>query len=136
MDIRIFPKNELPIALGTVRATDSLPTRDQDRFLRALSRLHGQDIDPRTLPAPSTPEVALAIQNPHRRKRLVELAIVMSMIGRFPAVAERYRALGSLPRGSFGRAYYEHCRSRNFPFPGEASGIPIPPLGSPGQRAA
>jgi len=36
-----------------------------------------------------------------------------------PEVAARYRALGELPEGTLGRAYFDHCRSGGFPLPGE-----------------
>lgn len=40
-----------------------------------------------------------------------------------PAVAERYRQLGDLPRGSLGRAFFEHCHTRQFGLPGEPGGL-------------
>lgn len=199
MDIRIFPRNELAVALGAVRAVDAKPTRDQDRFLEVVARLHGVSLEPCLLPRPTPEETARMIADPHRRKRLLQLAIVMAMIdghvlpapaarvaelsralgveerslhtlleiseehrllarldltrrmvGRFVGeawqdekfdgvrkflaplagrgadaeVARRYQELGLLPEGTFGRTYWEHCRSRQFAFPGEAGGIP------------
>ncbi len=40
------------------------------------------------------------------------------------ATAQRYRALGQLPAGSFGHALWEHCATRNFALPGEKGAIP------------
>lgn len=40
------------------------------------------------------------------------------------AVAERYRALGELPEGTLGRAYYESMRADGFPLPGEPGCAP------------
>lgn len=39
-------------------------------------------------------------------------------------VAERYRALGQLPEGTLGRAFYTHYRENGFPLPGEKGGFP------------
>lgn len=44
--------------------------------------------------------------------------------GEDPEVAWRYRELGLLPPGTFGRVYWEHCTRRHFAFPGEKGGIP------------
>jgi hypothetical protein len=40
------------------------------------------------------------------------------------AVAARYQALAELPRGTLGRALYDHYREHGFPLPGEKSGLP------------
>jgi hypothetical protein len=39
------------------------------------------------------------------------------------ALAARYRALGELPAGSFGRAFFEHFVEHGFAFPGEVGGL-------------
>ena len=41
-----------------------------------------------------------------------------------PELAARYLALGDLPEGTLGRAYFEHCRGDGFAFPGERYGTP------------
>jgi hypothetical protein len=41
-----------------------------------------------------------------------------------PALAARYRALGSLPPRTLGRAYFCHCARNSLPFPGEPGGFP------------
>ncbi|MCA9627335.1 MAG: hypothetical protein KC766_06705 [Myxococcales bacterium] len=38
--------------------------------------------------------------------------------------AARYQALEKLPRGTLGREYFEHCRERGFPLPGERYSAP------------
>jgi hypothetical protein len=200
MDIEVFPASELPIALGAVRAIDPAPTPVQDRFLETIARLHRTSLDARTLPVPSPAALAAAITDPHRRKRLLQLAVVMTMVdgeverapaasvaalartlgvdeaatdtlrslaahrqlltrvdltrrllGRYlaeawheeklgglrrmmgpllgsqpdePEVSWRYKQLGLLPEGTFGRAFWQHCTTRRFGFPGEPSGIP------------
>ncbi len=40
------------------------------------------------------------------------------------ALAARFRRLGALPSGTFGRAVFEHLTSRGLPFPGEKGGMP------------
>ena len=39
-------------------------------------------------------------------------------------LAARFRSLGSLPNGSFGRAFFDHIESRGLSFPGERGGVP------------
>ncbi len=105
MDIAVFRSHELPIALGAVRSVDPHPTPMQDRFLEVVGRLHRTAIDPRSLPAPSPGQTAEVITDPHRRKRLLQLAMVMTTIDgsveRAPAarVAELATALGVDERG-------------------------------------
>ncbi len=41
-----------------------------------------------------------------------------------PVLAERYRALGKLPAGTLGHAFYTHYREHGFPLPGEKGGFP------------
>ncbi|EDM76205.1 hypothetical protein PPSIR1_07628 [Plesiocystis pacifica SIR-1] len=41
-----------------------------------------------------------------------------------PELAARYLALGELPEGTLGRAYFDHCREGGFAFPGERYGAP------------
>lgn len=41
-----------------------------------------------------------------------------------PDLAWRYKRLGLLPEGSFGRAYWAHMTERGFSFPGEHKGFP------------
>lgn len=40
-----------------------------------------------------------------------------------PAVANRYRALGDLPEGTLGRAYYDDFRAKGIPLPGEPGAL-------------
>jgi hypothetical protein len=100
MDIRVFEKYEVPIALGAIRGIDAEPTPHQDRFLEAIARLHGMAIDPRDLPRVSAEVTARIITDPHRRKRLLQLAMVNATIDgsveRAPAasVAHLAAALG------------------------------------------
>lgn len=49
---------------------------------------------------------------------------VAPTLGHDAALAARYRALGALPEGTFGRAYFDHMTERGFTFPGEPGGFP------------
>lgn len=40
-----------------------------------------------------------------------------------PALEARYRELGELPAGSFGRAFYDHFHRNGFAFPGNPAGL-------------
>jgi hypothetical protein len=40
-----------------------------------------------------------------------------------PELAARYAALGELPDGTFGRAFFEHFHRNSFAFPGDPSGL-------------
>lgn len=53
------------------------------------------------------------------------MAIPMLGLGGDYELAARYRALESCPRGSLGRAFYDHFIDNEFAFPGEPSGIPM-----------
>jgi hypothetical protein len=53
------------------------------------------------------------------------LAAANSMRGRADqAVAARHVSLGSLPPGTLGRGFFDHCRSNGYPLPGEEGGAP------------
>jgi hypothetical protein len=80
MDISVFSKDELPIALAAVRAIGPEPSPAQDRFLGAVARLHRQSIDPAGLPQLPVENTARVITDPHRRKRLLQLAVIMTTI--------------------------------------------------------
>src|SRR5262249_21632375 len=97
MDIAIFPAAELPMALGAIRAVDPEPTAAKDRFIHAVARLHRMAIDPASLPAFGPAEIAAAITDPHRRKRLLQLAMVMATVDGTiaPVEAERVTALAT-----------------------------------------
>jgi len=89
MDLAVFPPQELPTALGAVRALQPGSSALRDRFLRVLATLHGVAIDLTLLPTPSFAETAAVITDPHRRKRLVQLAVVSSLLGGDTAAPER-----------------------------------------------
>jgi hypothetical protein len=199
MDVAVFPLRELPVVLGTLRAVSSTSSAAQDRFVELIGRIHGVAVDC-AVPEVSFEHVASVITDPHRRKRLLQLAIVSTTVdgvvdaheakviarlaaalgveepatrtmrqlaahqdlstridltrrllgkyageawreegfnglrklvapmlfdgGESPKTAWRYKQLGLLPQGSFGRALWEHFTTHQFSFPGERGGIP------------
>jgi hypothetical protein len=82
MDIIVFRPHELPIALGALRAPVRHLSLRQERYLEVIARLHGSSFRARQLPASPWQLVAAAIRDPHRRKRLVQLAIIMTTLHR------------------------------------------------------
>jgi hypothetical protein len=100
MEIAVFPPQELPTALGAVRALQPGSSALRDRFVRLIATMHGVAVDLALLPRPSLAETAAVITDPHRRKRLFQLAVVSSLLGgeltRAPegAIAQLAEALG------------------------------------------
>jgi hypothetical protein len=80
MDLAVFRPHELRVVLGTLRSIDHAPSPPQEHFIEVLARMHGARVDTRSLPCPTAAETAAAIEDPHRRKRLLQLATVMTMI--------------------------------------------------------
>jgi len=54
---------------------------------------------------------------------LKTLVPALGLGGTDRVLAARYHALANCPPGSFGRAFYDHCASNGFPFPGERHGF-------------
>lgn len=198
MDIAIFEPEELPLVLGALRdvalANDTF-TPEEAALVEGLAQLHGQRIAADELRPVSFERLAAAVSEPHRRKRVVQLAIIMSlvegqpgegssqavqalakaldvsdqgvkvldevthtraMLVRFDMVrrvqrfvrrnggpgfmtvaastllglnqdaglAARYYALAKYPRGSLGRALFDHFYEHEFAMPGEKGGLP------------
>lgn len=83
MDIAIFAPEELPIVLGALRdvalANDRF-TPDEAALVEGLAQLHGQRITADELGHARPGELARVVSDPHRRKRVVQLAIIMSLV--------------------------------------------------------
>lgn len=102
MDIQIFPKSELFAVLRAMRdvATANDQFTDGERaLLEGIARIHDVEIDvDMLLPIPFE-DVAAVVKDPHRRKRAVQLAIVMALVEGKPSeetdrtVAELAKAL-------------------------------------------
>lgn len=102
MDIAIFEPRELPLVLGALRdvalANDTF-SEGEAQLLEGLAQLHGQALRAADLPQVSLESLASVVTDPHRRKRVVQLAIITSLVEGQPdeagsrAVAELARAL-------------------------------------------
>lgn len=83
MDIAIFSSQELPLvlrSLATVAANPEALTVREQQFLQVVNLLH-QGSDETVVCSPiDTPQVARVITDPHHRKRLLQMAIVMAMV--------------------------------------------------------
>lgn len=80
MDIVVFEQRQVPVALGALRSLDPQPSPVQDRFLEIIGRLHGLELQAGALPLATADDAARVVLEPHRRKRLLQLAIVASTL--------------------------------------------------------
>jgi hypothetical protein len=78
MDVKVFNKAELMLALGAVRSLEPKPTPDQDGLIATVARLHGVDLFPRLLPRPALTYLARAFRDPRQKKRVVELGVAFT----------------------------------------------------------
>lgn len=103
MDIAIFEPEKLPLVLGALRevalANDRF-TPQEAALIEGLAQLHGQPIRADELRHVSLERLARAVTDPHQRKRVVQLAIIMSLVEGQPdesctqPVLDLARALG------------------------------------------
>lgn len=83
MDVKVFTPAELiavsralrHVALANDRFTDA-----ERALVEGLARIHGLSLDADTLQPISLQELARILVDPHRRKRAVQLAIVMALV--------------------------------------------------------
>ncbi len=103
MDIKIFSPQELMAVLRALRHIANRNDRFSDgerALIEGVARLHDMDIVADTLQAISFDEVARTVVDPHKRKRVVQLAIVIALVEGMPslttegAVRELAAALG------------------------------------------
>jgi hypothetical protein len=83
MDVVVLSGEEVPCALRALRgvvASNGTVTAAERRFIEVIAELHGATVDVGAL-APIRPgEVAEVVTEPHRRKRLVQLALIAAMV--------------------------------------------------------
>jgi hypothetical protein len=83
MDIAIFEPHELPLVLGALRdvalANDAF-TPAEAALLEGLAELHGQRWTASDLPHVTFEKLARVVTAPHRRKRVVQLAIIVGLV--------------------------------------------------------
>ncbi|RYZ09903.1 MAG: hypothetical protein EOO73_03215 [Myxococcales bacterium] len=83
MDIRIFDSQELPLVLGALRGVamaDDRLVSTESQLLEGLALLHGSPLRAEELPEVTAAQLGRAVLDPHKRKRVVQLAIVMSLV--------------------------------------------------------
>jgi hypothetical protein len=78
VNLRIFNKSELTLALGAIRGVEQTPTPEQDALLTAVAALHGVDLFPRGLPKPAHAVLAHVFRDARCRRRLLELAVALA----------------------------------------------------------
>jgi hypothetical protein len=94
MEINIFTPQELPVVLGALRKValaSTIPLAPGERgehgfteaeaaLIEGLARLHGVDLIADELQAVSFDELAREVADPHRRKRVIQIAIAMALV--------------------------------------------------------
>jgi tellurite resistance protein len=83
MDLVFLRENEVDPALRALRnvvASNGTITSAERRFLQIIAELHGAAVDVDALTNIEPEEVARAIVDAHRRKRIVQLALIAGMV--------------------------------------------------------
>jgi tellurite resistance protein len=83
MDLKIFQTHELETVLRALRGVAVINgafTPAERDFVQAIAHIHEASIDVDALQPISLDEVASVLSDPHRRKRAVQLAIVMALV--------------------------------------------------------
>ena len=90
MDLKVFPPSELDVVLRALRnvavANDAFTESERD-FVQSVALMHGASVEPDRLLPVTFEEVARGVVDPHRRKRAVQLAIVMALVEGDPSDA-------------------------------------------------
>lgn len=100
MDIQTFHASELDAVLrmlrGVASANDAFTDAERD-FVRTIAQMHGSSVDLDALEPIELAELASVLVDPHRRKRAVQLAIVMALVEGTPddGTERAVRALAS-----------------------------------------
>src|SRR5262245_39602192 len=100
MDLVVFERSELPLVLGALRAvaqSDGVISPEESALVEGVGRIHGASISFDSIEPVSPERVAKGIVDPHRRKRLVQLAIVAALAQGSP-VPEREAAVDALAK--------------------------------------
>ncbi len=97
MDLKIFPPHELAVVLRALRDVALANDRftDAERALiEGIARIHGREIDIDSMDPISFYQVSRVVTDPHRRKRVVQLAIVMALVEGTPERASERDVAG------------------------------------------
>jgi hypothetical protein len=100
MDLVVFSKEELPVALGALRyvaASDGNVSPDERALVASIARIHGATVDFDRVESVTPERAAATLTDPHRRKRLVQLAIVTALAKGAPT-PEREAAVDALAK--------------------------------------
>lgn len=100
MDLRVFTQNELLVVLRALRGVALANDRftDAERALvEGVAHVHGMTVDADALEPIAFEDVAAVVVAPHRRKRAVQLAMVVSLVEGVPA-AETTEAVRAFAR--------------------------------------
>jgi hypothetical protein len=80
VDVIVFDSRELPVALGALRALVPRPSERQARYIEVIARLHGVALNAKRVAPVANERVAAVISDPHKRGRLVQLAVIMTLV--------------------------------------------------------
>jgi len=82
MELAFLRPEEVPVSLAALRAVaaaNGSVTTSERSLLDLVAEMHRSTFDPE-LPGVNASEVASIVTDPHRRKRLLQLAVVMAMV--------------------------------------------------------
>jgi len=99
MELKFLRPEEVPVSLAALRAVanaNGSVTPSEQSLLELVAEMHGSKVDAE-LPGVSPSEVASIVTDPHRRKRLLQIAVVMAMVDGDVA-PEQERAVRTLGR--------------------------------------
>jgi tellurite resistance protein len=83
VDLVVLKEQEIPFALRALKnvvASNGTVTPGERRFIEVVAELHGTTVDVAALSSITPGEVAEAISEPHRRRRVVQLASIAAMV--------------------------------------------------------
>jgi hypothetical protein len=83
MELAFLKPQQMPVALAALQSVAHGNGRltDSERVLLELvAEIHGTRLDLDAIPAPDPVSLAELIDDPHQRKRLVQMAVVMAMV--------------------------------------------------------
>jgi len=83
MDLIVFSKSELPVAIAVLNAVAVDPhhlSTAETTFLETLVTLHGASLEMADRRTQQLEPVAHSLTSPHSRRRLVQLAIAFAML--------------------------------------------------------
>src|SRR3954468_23004404 len=83
MDLVVFSAREILVvlrALRSVAAASGGVTQHEADLIEAVGQLHGVSVNAHELTPIAAAEVASVVSDAHRRKRLVQLALVITLV--------------------------------------------------------